>query len=221
MSPFITRNVSSRSSIARSAPAVPSGSSSRWYASVIPSGTREPSAKYAMISSPRCPMQRSTWTNPQSASRWMISSSTGRSPTGTSGFGSTIVYGRRRVPRPPARITARIARRRTGRRDRGRDAHRSTRRSRRFPPRARSRGCQPVRSVISEWSDTSCMTSLSGGRNALVLLLDLQLAAEHPPDRRARGRRPRSPRPSRAAACDRSWRPARAAARKPATVSPT
>ena len=34
-------------------------------------------------------------------------SSTGRSPTGISGLGSTVVYGWRRVPSPPARTTAR------------------------------------------------------------------------------------------------------------------
>ena len=33
-------------------------------------------------------------------------SSTGRSPTGTSGFGMTVVYGRSRIPSPPARMTA-------------------------------------------------------------------------------------------------------------------
>src|SRR5262245_19843588 len=33
-------------------------------------------------------------------------SSTGRSPTGISGFGSTAVYGRKRVPSPPASTTA-------------------------------------------------------------------------------------------------------------------
>src|SRR5512132_1997745 len=33
----------------------------------------------------------------------------GRSATGISGFGRTVVYGRRRVPFPPARITARIS----------------------------------------------------------------------------------------------------------------
>src|SRR5688572_18367990 len=38
----------------------------------------------------------------------MTSSRIGRSATGTSGFGSTAVYGRRRVPSPPARITALI-----------------------------------------------------------------------------------------------------------------
>src|SRR5215218_7001702 len=38
----------------------------------------------------------------------MISSRMGRSAIGTRGFGSTAVYGRRRVPLPPARITALI-----------------------------------------------------------------------------------------------------------------
>src|SRR3954465_8523971 len=36
----------------------------------------------------------------------MMCSSTGRPPIGPSGFGMTVVYGRRRVPCPPARITA-------------------------------------------------------------------------------------------------------------------
>src|SRR3954453_12380416 len=41
---------------------------------------------------------------------WRITSSRiGRSATGTSGFGSTVVYGRSLVPLPPARITALIA----------------------------------------------------------------------------------------------------------------
>src|SRR5690242_17068255 len=35
-------------------------------------------------------------------------STTGRCPIGTSGFGIVSVYGRKRVPRPPARITARL-----------------------------------------------------------------------------------------------------------------
>ncbi len=35
-------------------------------------------------------------------------SSTGRSPIGINGLGSTVVYGRSRVPSPPARITARF-----------------------------------------------------------------------------------------------------------------
>ena len=32
----------------------------------------------------------------------------GRSPIGTSGFGKIVVYGRSRVPSPPAKITALI-----------------------------------------------------------------------------------------------------------------
>src|SRR3954453_2449136 len=38
----------------------------------------------------------------------MTSSRIGRSPPGTSGLGNTVVYGRSRVPLPPARITALI-----------------------------------------------------------------------------------------------------------------
>src|SRR4051794_9103431 len=43
---------------------------------------------------------------PHLARERMLCSSTGRSPIGTSGLGITVVYGRKRVPRPPARITA-------------------------------------------------------------------------------------------------------------------
>src|SRR3981189_3341356 len=38
----------------------------------------------------------------------MTTSSTGRSPTGISGLGRTVVYGRRRMPAPPARMIARF-----------------------------------------------------------------------------------------------------------------
>ena len=45
---------------------------------------------------------------PQACSRRRMCSRIGRSPTGTSGFGRIVVYGRSRVPSPPARITALI-----------------------------------------------------------------------------------------------------------------
>ncbi len=46
---------------------------------------------------------------PMRACSWRTTmSSTGRSPIGISGLGRTVVYGRRRVPSPPARITARF-----------------------------------------------------------------------------------------------------------------
>src|SRR3954468_21698786 len=38
--------------------------------------------------------------------RPMMCSRIGRSPTGTSGLGMIVVYGRSRVPSPPARMTA-------------------------------------------------------------------------------------------------------------------
>src|SRR5690349_19235624 len=40
----------------------------------------------------------------------MTMSRIGRSPMGIRGLGRTVVYGRSRVPRPPARITARLMR---------------------------------------------------------------------------------------------------------------
>src|SRR5215467_14092974 len=49
-----------------------------------------------------------TWSNPAAASCRTMTSRMGNSPIGISGFGNTTVYGRRRVPRPPARITARL-----------------------------------------------------------------------------------------------------------------
>src|SRR5689334_12056875 len=45
--------------------------------------------------------------NPSSASCRTITSRIGLSPSGISGFGNVTVYGRRRVPRPPASTTAR------------------------------------------------------------------------------------------------------------------
>src|SRR5215470_9586416 len=51
-------------------------------------------------------MQRSTTPTPEVCSRRMMCSRIGRSPTGTSGFGRIVVYGRSRKPRPPARTTA-------------------------------------------------------------------------------------------------------------------
>ena len=45
---------------------------------------------------------------PQPASCSITISRIARSPIGISGFGSTDVYGARRVPRPPARMTARV-----------------------------------------------------------------------------------------------------------------
>ena len=47
------------------------------------------------------------WPTPAAASWWTTMSRIARSPTGSSGFGSTVVYGSRREPRPPARMTAR------------------------------------------------------------------------------------------------------------------
>ena len=48
-----------------------------------------------------------TRSNPDARSWRMTMSRIGRSPTGISGLGSTVVYGRRRVPCPPARMIAR------------------------------------------------------------------------------------------------------------------
>ena len=58
---------------------------------------------------PRWPTQRSARVKPAAWSWWRINSRIGRSPTGTSGLGRTVVYGLRRVPLPPARITARMS----------------------------------------------------------------------------------------------------------------
>src|SRR3954465_7734108 len=48
------------------------------------------------------------WSKPRPASWRTITSRIGYSPIGIRGLGSTTVYGRNRVPRPPARITARL-----------------------------------------------------------------------------------------------------------------
>src|SRR5262245_3951143 len=53
-----------------------------------------------------CPTQRSTWRTPQAWRRRRMCSRIGCSATGTSGFGSTAVYGRSRMPSPPAKMTA-------------------------------------------------------------------------------------------------------------------
>src|SRR3954454_15391228 len=107
MSPFIAMNVSSRSGTMRSAPAVPSGSSSQWKSSSI-SGRTAACVKYSWISSPRWLTHRSTLLTPERPRRPMMCSRIGRSPTGTSGLGVIVVYGRSRVPSPPARMTALI-----------------------------------------------------------------------------------------------------------------
>src|SRR4051794_20150078 len=105
MSPFMAMNVSSRSGTIRSAPAVPSGSSSQWKSSSI-SGRTAACVKYSWISSPRWLTQRSTLLTPARPRRPMMCSRIGRSPTGTSGLGMIVVYGRSLVPSPPARMTA-------------------------------------------------------------------------------------------------------------------
>ncbi len=52
-------------------------------------------------------MHKVTEANPCAANCCrMISRMVYRSPIGTSGFGSAVVYGRSRTPLPPARITA-------------------------------------------------------------------------------------------------------------------
>src|SRR5919108_5624328 len=58
------------------------------------------------MSSPRWPTQRSTLVNPALASWRRMISRIGRSPIGSSGFGRIVVYGRSRIPNPPARTTA-------------------------------------------------------------------------------------------------------------------
>src|SRR5207302_2023856 len=45
---------------------------------------------------------------PKDASCRITTSRIGYSPIGMSGFGKTMVYGRNRLPAPPARITARL-----------------------------------------------------------------------------------------------------------------
>src|SRR3954470_15539097 len=106
MSPFIAMKVSLRPSTVRSAPAVPSGSSSQCHASSSSSGRIPFWEKYSWISSPRWLTQRSILRTPEPARRPMMCSRIGRSPTGTSGLGMIVVYGRSRVPSPPARMTA-------------------------------------------------------------------------------------------------------------------
>src|SRR3954452_19388707 len=108
MSPFMAMNVSSRPGTVRSAPAVPSGSSSQCQSSASPSGRMSACEKYSWMSSPRWLTQRSIRRTPDCARRPMMCSRMGRSPTGTSGLGMIVVYGRRRVPSPPARMTALI-----------------------------------------------------------------------------------------------------------------
>src|SRR3712207_3997575 len=59
---------------------------------------------------PRCPIARVAVRKPHPAScRMMISRMEYRSPIGTNGFGSKVVYGRSRTPLPPARMTACMA----------------------------------------------------------------------------------------------------------------
>src|ERR671913_298554 len=59
------------------------------------------------MSWPRWPMARSTVRKPARASCCRtISRIEHSSPNGTSGFGNEVVYGRRRTPLPPARMTA-------------------------------------------------------------------------------------------------------------------
>ena len=101
----MTMNVSSRSGMRRSAPAVPSGSSSGWNTTSRSSGDRD-WAKYSLMSSPRKLTHRSTRRTPLRLRLSTMCCSTGLSPIGTSGLGMTVVYGRRRVPSPPARMTA-------------------------------------------------------------------------------------------------------------------
>src|SRR4051794_15667685 len=60
------------------------------------------------MSSPRWLTHRSTLLTPERPRRPMMCSRIGRSPTGTSGLGMIVVYGRSRVPSPPARMTALI-----------------------------------------------------------------------------------------------------------------
>src|SRR5437763_1568794 len=107
-SPLTTTSVSSRPGTRRSAPAVPSRSLSHSQCTSSPAGIVFACVKYVWISSPRCPMHTSTRSAPWRTSHSKISSRIGRSPTGTSGFGSTVVYGRSRVPNPPASTAALI-----------------------------------------------------------------------------------------------------------------
>src|SRR3954462_636542 len=102
-------NVSFRSGTTRSAPAVPSGSSSQWNSRSRSSGPTAACEKYSWIGSPRWLTQRSILRTPEPARRPMMCSRIGRSPTGTSGLGMIVVYGRSRVPSPPARMTALIS----------------------------------------------------------------------------------------------------------------
>src|SRR4051794_41516271 len=62
-----------------------------------------------MIRPARCPTARVAWSTSERARRRRRNSAIGMSPIGMSGFGNTVVYGARRVPRPPARITARTS----------------------------------------------------------------------------------------------------------------
>src|SRR2546423_10600934 len=109
MSPFMTMNVSSSPGTLRSAPAVPCGSSSQCQSSSTSGGTIPSCEKYSWMSSPRWLTQRSIRRTPDCARRPMMCSRMGRSPTGTSGLGMIVVYGRSRVPSPPARMTALIS----------------------------------------------------------------------------------------------------------------
>src|SRR5512132_2437780 len=104
----MTRKVPFRSGTRRSAPAVPRGSSSQCHLSSRSSGSEFDCEKYTWISSPRWPTQMSTSRAPDVWSRRRMCSRIGRSPTGTSGLGNTVVYGCSRVPSPPARMTALI-----------------------------------------------------------------------------------------------------------------
>src|SRR5215213_10855378 len=109
MSPFMARNVPSSPGTTRSAPAVPSGSSgSQCQSSSRPAGSTVPSLRYTRIRSPRWPTHRSTRRKPAPASWPRMISRIGRSPIGSSGLGRIVVYGRSRIPSPPASTTALI-----------------------------------------------------------------------------------------------------------------
>src|SRR3982074_1379693 len=55
------------------------------------------------------PQDRITWSTPFPRSHSRMNEMNGRSTSGTTGFGTVEVSGRRRVPSPPARISACIA----------------------------------------------------------------------------------------------------------------
>ena len=48
------------------------------------------------------------WENPDETNCLIMTSRIGNSPIGINGLGKTTVYGRSRVPLPPARMTARL-----------------------------------------------------------------------------------------------------------------